>query len=431
MKLTVIGAGSTYTPELIDGLIGRREQLDLDEVVLLDTNPDRLELLTGMAQRMFDHAGVPVPLRTTTDLDAAVTDADAVLIQLRVGGQAARLVDETLPLRHGLFGQETTAAGGFAKALRTVPIVLDIAERVRQLAHPDAWIVDFTNPVGIVTRALRSHGHRAVGLCNFTVGFEAGIADFLGVHPNQVQASSVGLNHLSWVRAIHVDGHDRLPELLKSYAPHWAEKLELPVTLTHLLNAFPSYYLRYYYDTAAVIREQHEHGSRPRAAQVADVEAQLLRMYADPTLCTKPDLLTQRGGSGYSDAAAKLIASLISNHGDVQVVDTRNDGALPGLADDDIIEVPCRIDSTGATPLPLPALPPEMLGLVQAVTAYEKLTVQAATTGDRDFALKALIAHPLIREFQVAEPLLDDLLTTNRAQLPNFASQPDRASAGA
>lgn len=296
MKLTVVGAGSTYTPELVDGLIGRQEQLGLDEVVLYDIDRERLRLLGAMAQRMLDKAGSKVPLRTTSDLDDAVADADAVLIQLRVGGQAARLVDETLPLRHGQLGQETTGAGGFTKALRTVPVVLSIAQRVRELAKPDAWIVDFTNPVGINTRALRSRGHRAVGLCNFNVGFEAAIANFLDVAPHQVQATSVGLNHLSWVRAIHVDGQDRLPELLDTYAPKWAAQTGLPVTVAQLLNAFPSYYLRYYYDTAGVVREQQT--KRPRAEEVADVEAQLLTMYADPHLCDKPELLTQRGGSG-------------------------------------------------------------------------------------------------------------------------------------
>lgn len=418
MKLSIIGAGSTYTPELIEGFVRRRESLRVTELVLQDIDPKRLEVVGGLAGRILVAGRHPTGVALTTDLDEAVHDADGVFVQLRVGGQAARLVDETLPHRFGLLGQETTGTGGFAKALRTVPVVLDIAERVRALAHPEAWLINFTNPVGIVTRALRDDGHRAVGLCNFAIGFERRIAHFLDTDPSRVRVSSVGLNHLSWVRAVDVDGQDRLPELLDSYAEQFEIQTGIPVKLVATLRAFPSYYLRYYYDNDAVVAKQQ--AEVPRAAEVAAVEADLLALYADPDLCEKPALLERRGGAFYSEAAAQLVTSMLTDRSDVQVVDTCNAGALPGLPPEAVIEVPCRVDGSGAHPLKVSPLPAEMLGLIQAVTAYETLTVESARTGDRTTALRALMAHPLIGQWRLAEPLLDAVLSTNRQYLPAF-----------
>jgi 6-phospho-beta-glucosidase len=417
VKIAVVGGGSTYTPELIEGFARRAGVLAVDELVLQDISTDRLEVVGGLARRILAAQGYPGRLITTTSLESAVDGAVAVLVQLRVGGQRARLVDETLPAKFGLIGQETTGPGGFAKALRTVPVVLEIADTVAKLARPDAWIVDFTNPVGIVTRALLDAGHRAVGLCNSAIGFQRWLAATLGVEPDRVRLDHAGLNHLTWIRKVVVDGVDRLPELLDSAAV--AELAAgVPPELLRTLRAIPSYYLRYFYATDEVVREQ---ASGPkRAEEVLEIERTLLAMYADPALDHKPALFEQRGGAYYSEAAAALVTSLLTGDGGHHYVDVRNDGTLAGLPPEAVVEVPALVDTAGPHPVPVDPLPPEMLGLVQAVTAYEVLAIEAARTGDRDTALRALLANPLVRQWDLAVPLLDVLLDANRPHLPRF-----------
>jgi 6-phospho-beta-glucosidase len=417
-KIAVVGGGSTYTPELIEGFARRADRLPIDELVLLDVDPERLDIVGGLAARMLARMGWPGQLTRTTDREAAIDGADFVLIQLRVGGQAARLVDETVPPTFGVIGQETTGAGGFAKALRTVPVVLDLAELVGRRAAPGAWIVDFTNPVGIVTQALVDDGHRAVGLCNVAINLQRRIAQRFGVAPERVALEHVGLNHLSWERAVRVDGEDRLRDLLDEDRDDLADELNLPADLIDWVGAIPSYYLRYYYLTRTVLGEQLD--GHTRAADVMDIESRLLEMYRDPSLTEKPELLDHRGGAFYSEAAAMLIASLHDGRGDVQVVDVRNGGALPDLPDGAVVEVPCVVDRDGAHPLPLAPLAPEQRGLVQAVKAYEELAIAAARTGDRAIALRALAANPLVGA-EVAAPLLDAILEANAAFLPRFA----------
>ena len=345
MRLTVVGGGSTYTPELVDGFARLRDVLPVDELVLVDPDQHRLELVGGMSRRMLARAGHPATVTTTSDVDSGVRDADVVLLQLRVGGQAARDRDETWPLECGCVGQETTGAGGLAKALRTVPVVLDIAERVRRLARPDAWIVDFTNPVGIVTRALLAHGHRAVGLCNVAIGFQRTFAQTLGVQPHEVTLDHAGLNHLTWIRGVQVGGQDVLPRLLADSLDDLADRIGLPSRLVAELGVLPSYYLRYFYCHDVVVAEQRAHGTR--AAEVAAIERELLDLYADPTVDTKPVQLERRGGAYYSEAAVDLVASLRSDRGDTQVVNVRNAGTLPFLPDDAVVEVPCRVGADG------------------------------------------------------------------------------------
>ena len=413
MKLAVVGGGSTYTPELVAGLARERQRLDLRELVLQDIDPERREVVGGLAQRMLNAAGYDGKLSVTDDLDCALDGASFVLIQLRVGGQAARLSDETVPLACGCIGQETTGAGGLGKALRTVPVVLEIAARVRELAADDAWIVDFTNPVGIVTRALREDGHRAVGLCNVAIGLQRFIAGLLDVDPPRVLVDQVGLNHLTWVRAVRVDGRDVLPDLIADHGDALAAHVALPRDLLEELNAIPSYYLRYFYFHDRVLAEQRD--GIPRAARVAEIERELLELYRDPSLTTKPKLLEQRGGAYYSEAATQLVSSLSSGDGDVQVVDVRNHGTIEGLADDDVVEVPARIEAGGPVPLPQPLLAPELLGLVQHVAAYERLAAAAAISGDRTLVHKALLAHPLIGQVPQADELADSLLAAQEA----------------
>jgi 6-phospho-beta-glucosidase len=419
LKVAVVGGGSTYTPELIEGFVERADRLPVDELVLLDIDPERREVVGGLARRMLDQLGWPGRLVVTADQEEALEGASFVLLQLRVGGQAARFRDETLPPRFGTIGQETTGAGGFAKALRTVPIVLDIAEQVGRRAAKDAWIVDFTNPVGIVTQALLDEGHRAIGLCNVAIGLQKRFAQQFGVPAERVELEHVGLNHLSWERAVKVDGVDRLPELLDRDADAVGDMTGMPKGVTGALRMLPSYYLHYYYDFDSVLAEQRD-GKESRAEEVMGIEARLLEMYRDPHLTEKPSLLGTRGGAFYSEAAAQLIASLHDGAGDVQVVDVRNDGAIPDLPDDGVVEIPARIDRDGAHPLPLASLEPAILGLVQHVKAYERLAVRAAMTGDQRTALLALLANPLVGRWAMAEELLGALLEANRDHLPRF-----------
>ena len=418
MKLAVIGGGSTYTPELVAGLALERERLDLTDVVLQDIDQDRRDVVGGLAGRMLDAAGFGGTLTVTDDLDRALDGASFVLIQLRVGGQTARLSDETIPLACGCIGQETTGAGGLGKALRTVPVVLDIATRVRELAADDAWIVDFTNPVGIVTRSLLDAGHRAVGLCNVAIGFQRSLAQLLQVEPERVLIDQVGLNHLTWVRRVIVEGGDVLPDLIADHGDELAGHADVPREVVERLRAIPSYYLRYFYRHDDMLAEQL--AGRPRAAEVAEIEHELLELYRDPTLTTKPALLEKRGGAFYSEAATQLVASLASDAGDVQVVDVRNDGTLTGLAPDDAVELPARITARGPEPIEQPPLAPELLGLTQHVSAYERLAAQAAVAGDRDLVYKALLAHPLVGQVPAAEELTERLLEADREHLPRF-----------
>jgi 6-phospho-beta-glucosidase len=404
MKLAVVGAGSTYTPELVSHL----SELDVDEVALHDIDPERLEVVGGLALRMLGRAGYTGALMQTADLDAAIDGASFVLFQIRVGGQAARLRDETVPLRCGCIGQETTGAGGFAKAMRTVPVILELADRVAERAAPGAWIVDFTNPVGIVTRALLDAGHRAVGLCNVAITFQRLFARLLAVEPARVLVDQVGLNHLTWIRAVLVDGRDRLPDLLAQHADSIAEEIELPRSVLDDLGAIPSYYLHYFYEHDRVLAAQLT--GTPRAQTVAEIEHELLQMYRDPNLVEKPALLNERGGAFYSEAAVGLVRSLASDDGGVHVVDTRNGGTLAGLANDDVVEVPARMSAAGPEPLVQKPLAPELLGLVQHVAAYERLTAAAAVSRSPVAARKALLAHPLIGQVEMVDALVDSLV---------------------
>ncbi|QPZ37806.1 6-phospho-beta-glucosidase [Paramicrobacterium chengjingii] len=424
MKLAIIGGGSTYTPELIDGFIRYRDVLPLSEIWLYDPSEERRRLVGGMATRMLAASDHEAKVHATDDLVAAVSGADTVLIQLRIGGQDARKADEAWPHDACCIGQETTGPGGFAKALRTVPVVLEIANVIREHAAKDAWIVDFTNPVGIVTRALLNAGHRAVGLCNVAIGFQRRFAERLGVAPSHLTLGHVGLNHLSWERNVFVRDasgivSDRLPELLDKHASWVADDVHLPEQLLRLQNAVPSYYLRYFYAHDIVLHEQRREPTRAEA--VMEVERDLLAQYADEAVVTKPEALLRRGGAFYSEAAVELIASLRSDTGDTQVVNVRNDGAMPFLPDDHVIEVSASVSSRGLTALPIAPLEADKQGLVAHVAAYERLALDAATHGGRDRVLAAMMAHPLVQQYDRAEKLTDLLLSENAAYLPWLA----------
>lgn len=421
LKLAVVGGGSTYTPELADGLAA----LPVDELVLVDPAAERAELVAGMVRRMLARQGHPARVAVTPSVEHGAADADAVLLQLRIGGQAARHGDETWPLACGCVGQETVGAGGLAKALRTVPVVLDIAERVRRVA-PRAWIVDFTNPVGIVTRALLDEGHRAVGLCNVAIGYQRRFAAMLGVEPSRVALDHVGLNHLTWERGVRVDGVDVLPSLLTQEASavgqgappgaSFAAELGLPLELMRRCRAIPSYYVRYYWAHDEVVAAQRA-GTASRAEEVALVEQQLLELYADPTVDAKPELLSRRGGAYYSEAAVELLAGLTGTAMPPLVADVRNAGTLPFLPDEAVIEVPCTVSAAGAVPQAVAPLEARYRGLVAHVAAYEELALDAALRGGRDRVYDALLAHPTIGQAALADRLTDLLLAAGKEHL--------------
>jgi 6-phospho-beta-glucosidase len=415
MKLAVVGAGSTYTPEVIDGLVRLRDRLPVEELALQDTAAARLDVVARFAQRMLDRAGHPLRLRTTTSLEDAAAGANAALVQIRVGGQAARMVDESVPLACGCLGQETTGFGGLAKALRTVPVVLEIAGRVRAVA-PEAWIVDFTNPVGIVTKALLDAGHRAVGLCSAAMVFRQHFARILDVSADRIELDHAGLNHLTWELGVRLDGEEILPRLLEEHGDRVAPATGLPAELVRRLGSVPSYYLHYFYEHDGVVEQQRTQMSR--AEEVAGIEAELLELYADEELAEKPELLKRRGGAGYSEAAVELLASLLGSAGEgVHVINLANRGTLPFLRDEDVVEVPARVSPEGVAPAPLPQLGPLERGLVAHVSAYEELALDAALHGGRERVFRALLAHPLIGQADVAEQLTDRLIDANRQYL--------------
>jgi 6-phospho-beta-glucosidase len=421
MKLAVVGGGSTYTPELVDGLLCRRGALPVEELWLMDIDSARLDVVGGFARRMVEAAGSPFLVHLTTDWNEAVRGAAYVVTQIRVGGMAARREDEYLGRRHGLVGQETTGVGGMAKALRTIPVLLRLAQDVARLA-PGAFLINFTNPSGLVTEALLRHGEvPTIGLCNIPWNVRAQVARQLGVAVETVELETVGLNHLSWVRGVRAGGQDVTDEVLAAYLTELEAQAEPPFApqVVRALRAVPNDYLRYYYYTERMLEAQRQAG-RSRAEEVMAIDEGLLALYRDPALALKPEELDQRGGAHYSDAAVALMADLYNDAGTTHVVDVRNGGAIPNLPSDVVVETACRVSRFGAAPLPTAPLAPGMWGLTCAVKAYELLTVEAAVTGDRDAVRLALLAHPLGPEDDETEDVLDDMLATNRRWLPQF-----------
>lgn len=425
MHIVVIGGASTYTPELIDGLIQRAHDLGLTKITLCDPNHERLAIVGAFAQRMAAHYQAPFTVELSHDRRAAIAQApDFVVAQLRVGGQTARHNDELLGRRHGLIGQETTGVGGFVKALRTVPIMLDIASDMRTYA-PHATLINFTNPAGIVTEALLRHGGvPAIGLCNNAMTAQRSIARQLAVNPHDVTIEQVGLNHLNWIRRITVGSHDVTTEVLQrtmDELERTKNNLHVPARLIELLQALPSGYLDYFYLQNEIIAHQQS-GIPTRAEVVMDVERRLLERYADVHLCEKPAELMERGGAYYSTAAAALICSLHLSDGATHVVNVRNQQSLPDLPSDVVVEVPCRVDRTGATPFSHDSLAPVMHGLAAHVKSYELLTIEAAITGSHERAMSALLANPLGPSAATVEQVWRDVLATNHQWLPQFAA---------
>lgn len=431
MKITVIGGGSSYTPELIEGLIEHHASLPMAELALVDVEAGRqkIEIISALARRMLDRKGLEaVKVSIHFDADEAIKGSSFVLTQLRVGQLPARAADERLGLSHRLLGQETTGVGGFAKALRTIPVMLDIARRVERLA-PDAWIINFTNPAGIVTEAVSRYSKaKIIGLCNVPVTMHHTIADMLKLPHEAVSLRFAGLNHMVWVHKVLANGRDATDEVIEMLCD--GEQLSMnnikaipwPADLLRALKAIPCPYHRYFWQTRTMLEDELSDaaGKGTRAEQVMKVEASLFNLYADPSLDKKPEELSQRGGSFYSEVAVELINALHNNLGVEMVVNTANNGAIQGLPDDAVIETNCLIDALGAHPLTFGKLPPLMNGLTQQVKDFERLTIEAAVHGDKQKALLALVANPLVADVNLASVLVEEVLSINKAWLPQF-----------
>ena len=410
MKISIVGAGSTYTPELIEGIGKGRLGAPLDELVFMDHDLERLNILGALAQRMLNRAGWSGRLTLTTSREEALDGVDACLVQYRIGGSAARIKDESIPLAHGVLGQETVGPGGWASALRTIPPTLEIAEELARRS-PGAWLLDFANPVSIVSQVLIGEGHQAIGLCNVAIGVQRIVSRHLNIQPDRIEVESAGLNHATWYRDIRVDGISRLHELLQSAGEELAAFANVDAQRLIDEHAVPSYYLRYYQEPDQVLQEQLAQGTR--GAEVAQIETSLLQLFRDPALDQKPELLERRGGAHYSTAALDLIAALAGVRPARMVVNVRNGGAIPDLPDDLVVEVLCDVDSGGGRPIPMASLGGERGELIQQLGAFGMATAAAATARDRDAALRALALNPLIQESGQAERIGSELLAAH------------------
>jgi 6-phospho-beta-glucosidase len=428
MKITVIGAGSTYTPELVNGFLARVDSLPLKELWLMDTDRERLEVVGGLAQRMVKAKGDPFQVVLSQHQREAVASAKYIITQLRVGLMPARRGDEYLGLRHGLIGQETTGVGGMAKALRTIPVILGIAKDIREVA-PGALLANFTNPAGLVTEALNRHAPDvpAVGVCNVGITMKMEALEWLEkatgtkIDDSRAALNTLGLNHLTWHRGFTVDGQDRWPAVFSAFAEKMKkeEDPECDLRTLEILGMIPNYYLQYYYYTDRKIVAQKK-WPPSRAEEVMELEKGLLRDYANPALTEPPAELLKRGGAYYSTLATQLINSHYNDLGQIHVVNVRNNGAVKEWAADWVLEMPAKVDKRGIHPLTAAPLPPVCYGLISQVKMYELLTVEAAVRGDKNALYQALLAHPLGPSADRAQAVMEDLLETNRQWLPQF-----------
>ena len=414
MKLVIFGGGGSYTPELVEGLIQHYQELPVSELCLLDINEQRLEILGGLSRRMLAKAGLPIAVTITTDRQRGLDGAAFVNSIIRVGGMEARSRDERVPLKYGLVGQETTGPGGMMKALRTVPVVVGLAKDVERYC-PDAWIINYTNPSGIMAEALGKHSRtKFVGLCSGPDGWIKHALQLMDVEPARANVDWLGLNHLGFITRVWVDGKDATERAIEAVAGNWAIDGEWIRTL----GAIPASYLAHYYHRGRQLEKTQEPGYRTRGEFLKELEAEMLQAYGDPSLDEKPELLKKRGGGGYAEVAFASLLAIQYNKGERQIVQVLNQGALDDIPADASVEVPCIVDSTGPHPLRMGAIPLPIRGLIQAVKAYESLTVQAAMEGSKRIAMQALMAHPLVPSWEVAKPLLDDLLAANKQWLP-------------
>ncbi|AZS16440.1 6-phospho-beta-glucosidase [Paenibacillus lutimineralis] len=427
IKVAVIGGGSSYTPELVEGLLKSYEEMPIAELWLVDIEEGKhkLEIVGNLAKRMVKKSGLPIEVHLTLDRREAIKDADFVSTQIRVGLLEARKLDEHIPISHGVIGQETTGPGGMFKALRTVPVILDICRDIEELA-PNAWMLNFTNPAGMITEAVTKYSRvRSVGLCNSPINFKKFLAEAYQVDESKVLPEFVGINHLHWVTSALVNGKERMPELLAGKGEYSAKNvptLGWDPEFLQSLGAVPTYYLKYYYMMNEMFDEMKESLEKngTRADVVSRVEKELFELYANEELEEKPKQLEQRGGAFYSEAAVHLMRSLYTGRNDIQTLNVANNGIFDFLPDNASIEVNCVVTSEGPIPLVPQHIPEHVKGLLHAVKTYESLAIDAAVSGDRGLALQAMAHHPLVPSVSAAKVLLDEMLEAHRQYLPNF-----------
>ncbi|MCX6442751.1 MAG: 6-phospho-beta-glucosidase [Actinobacteria bacterium] len=425
MKIAVIGGGSTYTPELIDGILQRHERLPVSVIHLIDIDLSRLSIIAAFAKRMIQAAGRDISIEFSTDIRQGIRDSTFVVSQFRVGSQKARHRDELLGRKYGLVGQETVGVGGFAKALRTIPVALSIAQVIQEEA-PNAMLLNFTNPAGLITQALKTHAPavKSIGLCNVPWNTRIEVAGALKVTSDSIEFDYVGLNHLSWIRGVRVDGIDRSTEAIAAFRGLTVNKAtpgDSPAWVQHTieyLQAIPNYYLLYYYEEKAWI--DYQSNTPTRASEVMKIEDTLLEKFADESLVTKPAELMERGGAYYSDSAAELMADIHNDAGTVHIVNTLNNGAIPGFPDDAVMEIPAVISKSGAQAVKASSMREDIDALVRSVKDFELLTIDAAVTGNEQSALLALLANPIGPDSSQVRDLWRDLRTENKGLIGLF-----------
>ena len=434
LKVVTIGGGSSYTPELIEGFIKRYDQFPLTELWLVDIEKgkEKLEIVAALARRMIHKANLPIEIHTTLNRREALVDADFVTTQIRVGLLDARINDERIPLSHGLIGQETNGLGGMFKALRTIPVLLDIVKDIQELC-PEAWLINFTNPSGMVTQAILQHTsfRRVVGLCNLPINMHLGISKLLNADPGRVHLELTGVNHFIYATDVFLDGVSVLDRVLEIYSKLGKEDvismknfISMPFSksLLYGLRAIPCPYHNYYYFTKEQLETELDEFSKGcvRAQRVKEAEKNLFEKYKDTSLDVKPEELSLRGGAHYSDAACNLISSIYSNAGDIQYVNTLNNGTIKDLEDDEIIECACIITKDGPKPLNIGKMNRNIRGPIQMIKGFENLCIQAAVTGNKDIAIAALNNNPLITSDELANQIFDEMLEVNKEYLPQF-----------
>jgi 6-phospho-beta-glucosidase len=431
LKVVVIGGGSSYTPELVDGFLKRAGELPLGELHLVDMEEgkQKLDTIYGLTRRMIEKAGLDIEVYKTLDRRAALPGADFVVTQIRVGGLKCRAADERLPLKYNLIGQETNGAGGFAKAMRTIPVLLDICKDMEELA-PKAWLINFTNPASIITEAVTRYTKvKAIGLCNVPLGMTNNVAKILDVDSSRIRIDFAGLNHMVFGKEIYLDGEKITDTVLEKVCDggymsmNNIPDLNWSADFIKSLRLLPCPYHRYYFMTEKMLEEEKksvEEGRGVRAEQVQKIEAELFELYKDPRLNVKPAALDKRGGAYYSDAAVSLISSIYNDKKAIHTVNIRNNMAIANLPQDVIVEVNGVVGRNGAVPLATGPLPVQVNGLVQSIKSFELLAVEAGVTGDYYKALMALTIHPLIASADLAKKLLDEILEENKKYLPQF-----------
>ncbi|MBT9169282.1 MAG: putative 6-phospho-beta-glucosidase [Syntrophomonadaceae bacterium] len=422
-KIGVIGGGSSYTPELIEGIISQASHLQVKEMVLMDIDPRRLEIVGALATRMVNKVGLPTEIALSSSLEQTLEGANFVITQVRVGGIAGRILDEKIPLAYGLIGQETTGPGGFSLALRTIPVVQKIAEELSRRS-PDAWLINFTNPSGLITEAVRrSSPIKVVGLCNGPISMRKYVAHLMGLPAKDLYIRTIGLNHLNWADQILGQGENLLSQVIQTISchPELIDTGYFPFApdLLQSLQLLPCAYLQYYYNREEKLN-QLKKATKTRGEEVAELDGRLLLKYADSNLEEKPKELEARGGIWYSEAAIELISSIVNDKGDIHTLNVVNNGAILDLPEDAVVEIPCLVRREAVYPLSVGRLPLAVRGLVQAVKSYEQLTIEAALEGSYSKALQALLAHPLVPSFGLAKQVLDAFLGAQKDYLRQF-----------